>query len=141
MYYAAMAVTVASNVLYHVFQKLMPTAVHPMLALIAAYVSAAVLCVLLLPFFPFQSSLADEVRRINWTSLGLALAIVGLEAGFLLAYRAGGEITTAGLISNTTVAMLLVPVGVAFFKERPSAVNGVGILVCLAGLVLVNWRR
>jgi drug/metabolite transporter (DMT)-like permease len=141
MYYGALALTVASNVLYHVVQKLMPPSVHPMLALIVAYLAAAVICALLLPVFPFQASLPDEMRRLNLASLGLAFAIVGLEAGFLIAYRAGGKITTAGLISNTTVAMLLVPVGWAVFRERPTPVNGLGILVCLMGLVLVNWGK
>jgi drug/metabolite transporter (DMT)-like permease len=69
----------------------------------------------------------------------LAFAIVGLEAGFLIPCRAGGKVTTAGLISNTSIAMPLVPVGWAIFRERPTPVNGLGILIGLVGLALVNW--
>ena len=140
MYYGVLALTIGSNVLYHVVQKLMPSTAHPILALLVAYLAAAAFCALLLPAFPLASSIPQELRHLNLTSLGLALAIVGLEAGFLLAYRAGWKITTVGLISNTAVAILLVPIGWSVFRERPSLVNGVGILVCLVGLVLVNWK-
>jgi len=141
MYAAAIAVTVASNVLYHIAQKLMPSAANPVLVLLVAYLAAAAICALLLPVFPLGTSLQLALRQLNWASLALALAIVGLELGFLLAYRAGWSITTAGLISNTAVGILLVPVGVAFFRERPTLTNAAGILICLIGLVLVNWKR
>ena len=141
MYYAAIVVTIASNVLYHIAQKLMPSAANPVLALLVAYLAAAAICALLLPAFPVGTSLPIALRQLNVASLALALAIVGLELGFLLAYRAGWSITTAGLISNTAVGVLLVPIGVAFFRERPTVTNGAGILVCILGLILVNWRR
>jgi drug/metabolite transporter (DMT)-like permease len=36
--------------------------------------------------------------------------------------------------------MLLVGIGVLVFRERLSLANGVGIVLCLAGLWLVNRR-
>ena len=141
MYYAAIVLTIAWNVLYHIAQKLMPSAANPVLALLVAYLAAAAICALLLPVFPLGTSLQLALRQLNPGIVGLSLAIVGLEMGFLLAYRAGWQITTAGLISNTAVGILLVPVGVAFFRERPTPTNAAGILVCLVGLVLVNWRK
>jgi multidrug transporter EmrE-like cation transporter len=68
------------------------------------------------------------------------VAIVGLEVGFMLAYRAGWNITLAGLVSSTTVSLLLIPVGLLFFRESLTAVNALGIALCLAGLVLVNYK-
>jgi drug/metabolite transporter (DMT)-like permease len=141
MYFAAIAVTIGSNVLYHIMQKLMPANANPMLALIVAYLAAAAICVLLMPAFPLSAPLGASLRQLNPASLGLALAVVGLEAGFLLAYRAGWKLTTAAIVSNTSVAILLVPIGLGFFRERLTVVNITGILVCLAGLVLANWRR
>jgi uncharacterized membrane protein len=141
MYYAALATTVAANVLYHVMQKLIPGAANPMLALIVAYLAAAAICALLLPVFPLAAPLGASLRQLNFATLGLAVAIIGLELGFLLAYRSGWQITTAALISNTSVGILLVPVGMAIFRERPTLTNLVGVLVCLAGLVLVNWKQ
>lgn len=140
MYYFAIALTVVSNVLYHIFQKLTPAQVNPMLALAGAYVVAAVVSLLLLPLFPLQAGLATELRQVNWASVGLGAAIVGLELGFLLAYRLGWNISLAGLVSNVAVALILIPIGLGLFREQLTPMNWAGLAVCLVGLVLVNWK-
>ena len=58
----------------------------------------------------------------------------------MLAYRAGWKVSTAAIIVNATVTLLLIPVGVAFFREQLTPVNVAGILVCVVGLVLVNLK-
>lgn len=140
MVHGAIVLTILSNVLYHVFQKLIPGNVNPLLSLAVTYLIAATATLLLLPLFPLQSALGAEVRKLNWASVGLGAVIVGLELGFLLAYRSGWNISIASLVANTTVALLLVPVGLILFKEELSAVNIVGIVLALVGLVLVNLR-
>jgi uncharacterized membrane protein len=140
MVYGAIALTVLSNVLYHVFQKLIPGNVNPILSLAVTYLIAAVATLLLLPLFPLQGALGAEVRKLNWASVGLGAVIVGLELGFLLAYRSGWNISVASLVANTTVALLLIPVGLLLFKEELSAVNILGIVLAIAGLVLVNLK-
>jgi drug/metabolite transporter (DMT)-like permease len=140
MFYAAIAITVLSNVLYHLFQKLIPAGVNPLLALTATYLVAAVVTLLLLPFFPLAGSLGAEVRKVGWPSVALGAVIVGLELGFLLAYRAGWNLSLASLVSNTTVALLLIPVGLLLFKEELRPVHIVGVLLALAGLVLVSQK-
>lgn len=139
MFYAAIVLTVVSNVLYHIFLKVAPSQVNPMLALTVVYLTAAVISLGLLPFFPLQEALAVEIRRVNWTSLAIGAAIVGLELGFLLAYRLGWNISLASLISNASVAVVLLPLGLLLFRERLTPVHGAGILVCVVGLVLINW--
>ncbi|TAK11691.1 MAG: hypothetical protein EPO32_11370 [Anaerolineae bacterium] len=140
MYYFAIVLTVVSNVIYHIFQKLTPTQVNPMLALAVAYIFAALVSLLMLPLFPLQAGLVSELRQVNWASIGLGASIVGLELGFLLAYRLGWDITLAALVSNVSVALILIPIGLALFREHLSAVNVTGLVVCLIGLVLVNWK-
>jgi multidrug transporter EmrE-like cation transporter len=44
------------------------------------------------------------------------------------------------LVSNTTVAVLLIPFGLLLFKEHLSPLNVLGVILALAGLVLVNLR-
>ena len=73
--------------------------------------------------------------------MALAFTLVGLEVGFLLAYRAGWTISLAGLFSNATVSVLLLPVGLMLFKDRLSGVNALGVLVAIVGLVLMNWGK
>jgi uncharacterized membrane protein len=140
MFYGAIALTVLANVLYHLFQKVIPANVNPMLSLTVTYLVAAAASLILLPLFPLQGDLAAEVRKVNWASVGLGAAIVGLELGFLLAYRQGWNISLASLVANTTVALILIPVGLMLFKERLTPLNIVGMVLALAGLVLVSLK-
>ncbi|HLD94321.1 MAG TPA: EamA family transporter [Anaerolineales bacterium] len=140
MVYGAIALTILSNVLYHVFQKVIPGNVNPLLSLAVTYLVAATATLLLLPLFPLQGALGAEVRKLNWASVGLGAVIVGLELGFLLAYRSGWNISIASLVANTTVALLLIPVGLLLFKEELSAINILGIVLAIAGLMLVNLK-
>jgi len=68
----------------------------------------------------------------------LAIAIVGIEAGYLWAYREGWNISVGALTSYVTVAMILLPIGLLFFKEKISPINLLGIGVCILGLFLLH---
>lgn len=140
IYYAALALTVVSNVLYHIFQKSTPSNVNPIISLLVTYLTAAAFCAVIIPFYPKDSGLLDSLKRINWASFALGIAIVGLELGFLLAYRAGWNISLAGLLSNATVGLLLIPVGILFFAEKLTFINAAGIMLCFGGLVLMNHK-
>jgi drug/metabolite transporter (DMT)-like permease len=140
LYYGSLGLTILANVLYHVFQKVTPGTVNPVLSLAATYGTAMVLCLALLPFFPLPGGLGAGLRGLNWVSFALALAIFGLELGFLLAYRAGWNIGIAAAVSNVSVAIVLVPVAVLAFRERLTPINLLGIAVCIVGLVLINRR-
>jgi uncharacterized membrane protein len=68
------------------------------------------------------------------------VAIVVLEAGFMLAYRPGWSISVAALYSNAAVALLHLPVGVLVFAEKLDATRGLGLAFALVGLVLLSRR-
>ena len=140
MYSLSIILSIVSNVLYHIVQKLTPTDVNPLVALSVTYVAATIICLLLLPLFPSQAGFVDSLRQINWASVALGFAIVGLEAGYLLAYRANWNISLASMVGNVAMALVLIPVGLLFFRERLSATNYAGLLACVIGLVLVNWK-
>jgi drug/metabolite transporter (DMT)-like permease len=89
---------------------------------------------------PGEFAWREEVRHLNWTAIALAIAIIGLDLGFILLYRTGFEVSLGALVTQTAAAMLLVGVGVLVFRERLSLANGVGIMLCIAGLWLVNRR-
>lgn len=141
MFWTAILLTIVSNVFYHLFQKVTPQNANPVLSLAVSYLAAALICFALLPVFPLKADLRESLKQLNWASVALAFTLVGLEMGFLLGYRAGWNISLAGLVSNTTVSMLLLPVGLMLFRERLSGVNAVGVVVALLGLVLMNWGR
>lgn len=139
-YYLGIGLTIISNILYHVFQKSIPGNVNPMVSLIVTYLTATCACLLLLPFIPGPGGLMTAVKQINWASIALGLAIIGLEAGFLLAYRAGWQISLAAGISNVIVAAVLVFIGLAFYREHLSIQNIIGVVLCLAGLLLIQLK-
>jgi drug/metabolite transporter (DMT)-like permease len=141
LFYLSIILAVLSSLMYHVILKFTPANVNPALSFAVTYAAAAVLCLLLLPLFPLKDGVTSALRRLNWASYALAFALVGLEVGFLLAYRAGWEISIAAIFVNAVVTILLVPVGVSLFTERLSTANVVGILVCVIGLILVNMRK
>jgi multidrug transporter EmrE-like cation transporter len=92
-------------------------------------------------FFPVTDGITAELKRLNWASTGLAIAVVGIEFGFLLTYRAGWNLGIAAVLVNVVASLILVPVAIFIFKDRLNWVNVAGILVCLAGLVMLNWKR
>jgi drug/metabolite transporter (DMT)-like permease len=141
LFYASITLAVLGSIAYHVIVKFTPAGVNPAVSLGTSYAVALGLCAALLLVFPLGETVIREVKKLNWASYALALALVGLEVGFLLAYRAGWKISTAAIIVNVAATLLLIPVGIFLFKERLSPVNIAGILVCLVGLVLVNLGR
>ena len=140
VYYFSIGLIVISTGLYHIVQKLTPGSVNPLLSLSVTYAAATVICLLLLPVFPLGASLFDSLRELNWSSVALGFTVVGIELGFILAYRAGWDISLAAIVSSSGAALLLVPIGLLLFREHVSAINLAGVLVCVAGLVLINVR-
>jgi drug/metabolite transporter (DMT)-like permease len=140
LYYSSIILALLSSLFYHIFIKFTPVDANPMLSLVMTYLTSAILCVILLLFFPLKADLSGELRRLNWASFALALALVGLEVGFILVYRSGWNISTAALVVNVAVTILLIPIGLALFSEKLSVVNIMGILVSIAGLIMVNLK-
>ncbi len=141
VYYLAMLLVIISNVLYHTFLKLTPNNANPFLSLAVTYMTAMLACIILFPIYsPEGESLRSSIKNLNWTSIALGLAIVGLETGFLLAYRAGGNISYTGIFSNVAAMLILLPIGLIFFKEVLTIKNILGIILCLGGLVLIQSK-
>ena len=139
-FYLSISLTIISNVFYHLIQKLTPSNVNPLLTLTITYATATLICLLILPFFPSNTGISEGLKNLNWTSFGLAFAIVGLEGGFLWAYRAGWTISLGALASNVAVAVLLLPIGLLLFKEKPTMINIIGIAISILGLIMINQR-
>jgi uncharacterized membrane protein len=138
IFYATLALTIAGNVLYHLAQKSTPAGVHPIVSIVVSYTTAIVLSLAVLIAFPLREPLAAEIRRLNWASFAVGLAILAVEVGFLLAYRAGWRVSIASVTANTTVALILIPTGILIFRERLTATNALGIILCVVGLLLVT---
>jgi drug/metabolite transporter (DMT)-like permease len=140
MQLAWLSLAIVATVAYHVVLKLTPTGANPFLSLMLTYGAVAILFAGALVLSPGDFAWREELRQLNWTAIALAFAIIGLDLGFILLYRTGFEVSLGALVTQTAAAMLLVGIGVLVFRERLSLANGVGIVLCLAGLWLVNRR-
>ena len=134
------ALVVLSNTLYQICAKSVPGGMNPMASLTVTYLVGAVVSGALYFLLNRNADLLREIRLLNWAPVVLGLVIVGLEVGFIYAFRAGWQIGTAQIVSSVLVAVILIFVGYWFYHEALTWNKIAGIAVCLAGLVLINLR-
>lgn len=137
-YYFGIVLAIISNVFYHICQKSIPGHINPFTTLVVTYFTAGIACLVTLLFVNGHGSALAIFKQIHWASIALGFSIIGLEAGFLLAYRAGWKISLAAGIANAIVAALLVVIGLVFYREQLTLQNIIGIALCLAGLLLIQ---
>jgi uncharacterized membrane protein len=134
------SLAIVCTVGYHLVLKVTPAGANPLLSLLVTYALVTLLFGAVLLVSPGGLEWRQEIRQLNWTAFALAVVIVGLDLAFLLMYRSGVAVSLGALITQSAAAMLLLAIGVAAFKERLSVANAVGLVLCLAGLWLVNRR-
>jgi len=141
LFYFSISLAILSSALYHFSAKSVPANINFAISLVVTYAVALGITLLTTFFIPAQNGLASELKQLNWASFLLAIAIVGIEFGFLLVYRSGWNLGIAAVLTNVVASLILVPVAIFVFKDKLNWVNVTGILVCLAGLVMLNWKR
>lgn len=136
-YYFPFGLAVVGNLIYHVSQKSIPKAANPFYTYVIIYAISLIVCVVGAALFPEGKSFAQTARESNWAVVAAGLAVVSIEVGFLLAYRAGWNISTAAVACSVTVTALLIPIGLVFFREQLSPRNALGLVFCVVGLILI----
>jgi drug/metabolite transporter (DMT)-like permease len=134
-----MATIVASFIVYHIAIKALRPDLHPLAFLIGVYLVALVTTIGLWIAFPNLGPTGVRVGDMIWVVL-LGLALVGIEFGFLMAYRNGWSVSVAPTFSNVTLALIMAPVGMIFLKERLGWQGLSGLALCVLGLILMARR-
>ena len=93
LYYTSIFIIVFSNVLYHISQKSTSKGINPFFTLLITYITATLITGLALILYHPDKSETISLRDLKWTSFALGFAVVGLEVGYLLAYRSGWNIS------------------------------------------------
>ncbi|MEJ2794245.1 EamA family transporter [Iodobacter sp. LRB] len=137
MYVLAILLAVAGSVIYHLSIKFVPNEINPFLSLSISYGIALLLC---LPGIYYYGG-SRSVQVLNWSVGGVALGILGIELGFLLLYRAGGHLGMSSLMTNAASTLLLLPIGLWFFRESFSITRVLGMGLSLCGLWLMMPRK
>lgn len=139
-YYGSIIIIIISIVTYQVFQKSINSNINPVVSIIISYTIALVCSFLLLLFFPVKGEFMKEIQKANMASYLLGVAVVGIEIGYLLAYRFGWKLHMAMPVTSSVNIVILAVLGYFFFKEQLSPLKIFGIVLCIAGIYLLNKR-
>ena len=134
------ALVVLSNTLYQVCAKSVPEGMNPLASLTLTYLVGTVVSCAMYYILNRNANLFREMRLTNWAPIVLDIVIVGLEVGFIYAFRAGWQISMAQIVSSAILAVILIFVGYLLYHEAITWNKIAGIIICVAGLVLINLR-
>jgi drug/metabolite transporter (DMT)-like permease len=132
---------VISVLLYHLSQKNIPKDANPLIVVASAYFLAICLCLTGFFFTGENKRLTEILQSQNWLVVALlGLAAIGIELGFLYAYRTGWQVSTTATTTGTFITIALALLGVLWFKETLTIVNIIGIVLCMVGVVFINLK-
>lgn len=140
MYVFSIIIIVVSNIMYNICSKSIPAKANPFSSLLITYLTGAIISIIALNFYKTDKRFLQSFQDLNWASVALGFSIVGLELGYIMAYRAGWNISLGSLVANIVLAVMLIPIGILFFKEGFGLNKIFGIVLCILGLILINKK-
>ena len=132
------ALVVLSNTFYQICAKEVPEKMDPFASLTVTYLVGAAVSFALFGLLNRGGSIVAEYQKLNWAPFVLGLVLVGLETGFIYAYRAGWTVSTAAIVQSAFLGVVLIFVGMLLYKEVITPTKVAGILICLVGLYYIN---
>lgn len=133
-----LALVILSNVFYQICTKSVPGGMNPLASLTVTYAVGAVLSLILYYALNKGANIVAEYKQLNWAPFVLGLVVVGLELGYIYAYKAGWPVSTAQITQAAVLAIILIFVGYCLYKETITLTKVIGIVVCLVGLALIS---
>ncbi|MBQ6420958.1 MAG: hypothetical protein IJK02_07805 [Clostridia bacterium] len=129
---------VGANILYNICTRSTAGEANAFASLSVTYLLAAALS--FVGFFVTSrgKNLFAEYAKLNWSSFALGVVIIGLEIGYILAYRNGWKMNTVSVTANIALAVALIPVAFILYRETVSLRQVAGIVVCCGGLALLS---
>ncbi len=129
-------------VVYQISQKSTDQAANPFVVVIMAYLIGIAACIGGYFLVPKQdAALIPMMKTVIWSALGIGLGAAAIEIGFMLAYRAGWNLSLLPVSVNVCGAVVLILIGLVAFRETLSIEKIVGVLLCIGGLVLITIRK
>ena len=129
---------IGSNTVYNICAKSTPAEANSFVSLSITYLVGALLYTDMLFLTSAGKDYFVELKKLNWASVVLGASVVALEFGYIAIYRAGWKVSVGSLVANIGLAVILILVGVIFYKELISIKQICGIMLCLGGLLLLN---
>ena len=137
-YFWPIALVVVSNVVYQVCAKSVPKEMDTMASMTVTYLVGAACSAALFFLMNRGGSLLQEYGKMNAAPVLLGISVVGLEVGFLYAYKVGWPVSTASTVQSAFLAIALLAVGALLYHEVITLNKVIGVAVCLVGLYILN---
>jgi drug/metabolite transporter (DMT)-like permease len=130
-------------VIYQYSQKTTDQDANPFLVVTLAYLFGIAICLVGYFVIPSNSNtpVLPMLKTVAWSALGIGAGAAAIEIGFMLAYRAGWNVSLLPISVNVISAAMLIVVGLLVFKESISLEKIAGIALCIAGFVLITLRK
>ena len=129
---------VISNVVYQICARSVPKEMDAMASLTVTYAVGAVCSAVMYLLMNRNGSLLQEYGRMNLAPVLLGISVVGLEAGYIYAYKIGWPVSTASIVQSAFLALALIFIGALLYHEAVTASKVIGIAICMIGLYFIS---
>ncbi len=132
------ALVVSSNIIYQICAKGVPKEMDAMASLTVTYLVGAACSAIMFILMNKNGNLLLEYKKMNLAPVLLGISVVGLEVGFIYAYKNGWAVSTASIVQSAFLALALIFVGALLYHEAITANKLIGAAICLIGLYFMN---
>lgn len=109
-----------------------------MASMVITYLVGA-MCSAIMFFALFRNqNLITELKKVNFATTMLGVSVVGLEVGFIYAYKAGWPVSMASTVQSVFLAAALIVVGAVLYHEVITPSKIIGVVLCMAGIYFIN---
>lgn len=132
------ALVVIANVVYQICAKSVPKNMDTMASMVITYLVGALCSAIMFFIMNRDASLLQEFSKSNSAPVWLGVSVVGLEVGFIYAYKIGWAVSTASIVQSTFLSLALLVVGALLYNEAITLNKIIGISICLVGLYFIS---
>ena len=132
------ALVVLSNVVYQICAKSVPKEMNVMASMTVTYLVGAICSAIIFFLSSEHANLLQEYKKLNFAPVFLGISVVGLEVGFIYAYKNGWSVSTASIVQSSFLSLTLIVAGAILYHETITTNKVIGIVICLVGLYFIN---
>lgn len=132
------ALVVISNIVYQICAKSVPKDMDAMASMVVTYLVGAACSAVMFYVMHKDGNLLREYSKLNAAPILLGVSVVGLEAGFIYAYKAGWPVSTVSIVQSAFLSAALIFVGALLYREAITVNKVIGVAICLIGLYFIN---
>jgi EamA domain-containing membrane protein RarD len=138
IYFFPVILMIVANMAYSITAKITPEDVDAFASVSLTYLVCIAYSFIMFFVTRKGESYPKALKKINWTAPALGGCLVMLEISNLFLYRVGWDLSIGTLLMYVLLAIILVFVGLIFYKERITVLRVVGIATCIGGVILLT---